>query len=238
MIRGFLIFVLLPFLANAQIVVTARGSYNNTANAATYTSSTFTPTANSLLVAMVAVTGSVTATPTMTGGSLTWTRQASSVSPSGNGNGYHIFWAKVGATPASTAPIYNGTGDSGTGCQIIVIEFVGYNRDNPIRQTKFSAVTTTTNPNITFDTNLRSENAYFIAWGGNVNTALSTQPSGWVEQTDAGYNTPTYKFSGATKIGGVSNSGPIAFSNAASTTWITMGVEINVAYKGLPSTFF
>lgn len=238
--RLFIILSLLPFVANAQLTITTRGNYNNTANASTYAVTAFTPTANSLLVAMVAVTGSVTvATGTsMTGGSLTWVRQASLVNPTANGNSYHIFYAKVGETPVSTAVTYNCGGDAGTGAQVVVIQFTGYNRDFPIRQTKLStAVTTSTNPTITFDTPLHTDNAYYIGWGGNANTVASTPPTGWTEYTDLGYNTPNYKFSTATRLGGVTTAGPFAFTNA-SIGWIVMGVEVDRYNPGLPMDFF
>lgn len=211
----------------------------STSNLSSYAMTAFTPSANSLLVVLVAAAGTVAATPTMTGGSLSWTREAISINIGSSGGEQVIFWAKVGGSPVSTAPTFDCTGDAATGCLMSVVEFTGYdaNAANPIQQTKMpTALTTSTNPNITFGSALNTLNGYVAGWVGGFNTApQSTAPSGWTEADDLAISSPNANVASAYRAGGESTAGPFAFTSA-STTWMTWGAEIKVD-PGTPSTF-
>lgn len=210
----------------------------STSNLSSYAMTAFTPSANCLLVVLVGAQGTVQATPTMTGGSLTWTREAIANNIGGSGASQVIFWAKVGGSPVSTAPTFDCTGDAGTGCFMTVIEFTGYdvNAANPIQQTKMpTAATTSTDANITFASALNTLNGYAIAWGGGLAAGSSAAPSGWTEADDMGFASPTSNMSTAYRAGGESTAGAFTFTNA-STTWLAWGVEVKVD-PGTPSTF-
>ena len=236
---------LFPLLLNAQIVTVTQpvAGVGVGGNAATYSMTAFTPSANSLLVLFVAVGASVLAAPTVTGGGLTWTLQASSLNPQSSTNGYYIFWAKVGSSPASTTIIFDCTADQGTGCALSVAQFTGYNRDkaNPIKQTIFnSTAVANTSPTITFSTALTKDNAYMAGWG-NIslnNTLTSTPITGWTEINDFIYNPPKASFSTAVRSAGETTTGAYTFTSSASVQWVAMGVEVYAANRGLPVSFF
>lgn len=199
----------------------------STSQAGSYSMSAFTPTAQSLLVVFVFTTGSVEANPTMTGGSLTWTREARQAI---GANLLTIFWARVGANPVSTTISFQCT-DNGTGCVMSVIQFLGYDQivSNPIRQSKQSTATTvSTNANITFNSALVTTNGYVAAFYGLLGAASSTPPTGWTEADDIAYTTPSTNQGVAYRAGGLSSAGSFAWVNA-STTWQVQGVEVSVA---------
>ena len=202
-----------------------------TTNLSSYAMTAFTPTANSLLVVFVSAVGTVAAAPTMTGGSLTWTRELHLTSISGSVTTQAIFWAKVGGSPVSTAPTFDCTGDAATGCSMTCIQFTGYdsNAANPIQQTKISAVLTNgTNGTITFDAALNTLNGYAIALVGAFTTAGNvTPPASWTEADDGGVGSPGQSLCTAYRAGGETTAGPFTFTHA-STTWLTFGCEVKV----------
>ncbi len=223
----------MPFFVNAQIAASRPvAGTASTANGTSYAMTAFTPSANSLLVVFVFASGTVASAPTMTGGSLTWTREAILSSA----NTLAIFWAKVGANPVSTTITFDCTGDAATGADMSVIQFTGYDAiaANPIGQTKITTVgTVSTNANITFPAALNTSNGYGISWVGTFSTAPnSTPPTGWTEADDIAYATPSSSMATAYRAGGESTAGPFTFTNA-STSWLAFGAEVKVA-SGTP----
>src|ERR1700687_1042447 len=105
----------------ALSISTPTAVVNTTLNQQTYSLAAFTPTANSLLVVGVAITGTFIDPPTVTGGGLTWTSQFISISyGSGGANSAWLFTAPVGASPSSTTfTVDLGAGNSGTGASIV-----------------------------------------------------------------------------------------------------------------------
>lgn len=232
----FSIICLLPLLAAAQVVVTSpvAGS-TSTSNVATYSMASFTPTANSLLVLMVYATATNPVSPavTNTGTALTWTLEKAQLVGT---NSYYIFWAKVGPTVSASVITFTCTGDNATGCQMSVHTFTNYNkfRANPIRQSLINTATTTSaSPAFTFASAPEPSNGYVIGWSGTRGANASTPPAGWTESVDLTYNTPTTNFATARRNGGLSSAGPYTFTASASTAWVTMGVEVYVARRGM-----
>lgn len=208
----------------------------STNNAATYSMTAFTPTANSLLVLFVAATGTVAAAPTVSnsGVALTWTREIRFES---GGHLYCIFWARVGANPGSITVTFSCAGDNGTGARLSIHEITGYdrNRANPIRQANIVLNNTaSTTPSITFDNALDNRNGYIVGWSGLVNTTASSPPSGFTESDDIAHGAPNAKLSTARRNGGLSTAGPISFTNTASVASVAMGAEIYLLNKGIP----
>lgn len=221
------VILFLPVFLNAAIGITAHIGVASTSNVASYAGTNFIPANNTLLVAFVYATGTVITTSTMTGGSLTWTREATSVI---GANMMVIFWARVG-TGASTTPTFDCTGDNATGAIVTVIEFTGYDATTatPIRQVKLNTATTTsTNANLTFTNTLQTLNGYAIGWYGGLAAASSTAPTSWTENDDIAYATPSANGSVAYRAGGETTAGAFTFTNA-STTWQAMGVEVWVS---------
>lgn len=229
-----IILFFLPQIIFAQIGITRPvAGLASTSQASTYSLGAFTPTAQSLLVVFVYVTGSVAAAPTMTntGTTLTWTREARSAI---GANMMVIFWARVPGTVSSSVITFDCTGDAGTGCRLTVLQFTGYDAltKNPIRQSKLSTATTTsTNPNITFNSALITTNGYGAAWAAGLGANVSTPPGSWTEADDLAYTTPSTNMAGAYRAGGHTTTGPHTFT-AASSTWQIMGVEVWAAGAG------
>lgn len=197
----------------------------STSNTNSYPMTAFTPTANSLLVVLVATTGTALTNPTMSGGGLTWVLEGQSVI---GGNGYYIFTAQVGGSPASTNPTFSCTGDNATGAILTCLQFTGHEASDPVVQVKMpTAATTSTNANITFAAALGLNNGYAIAWAGTLGANVSTPPSGWTEADDINYSTPSQNMASAYRAGGTNANGPYTFTNA-STSWVAMGIEIRV----------
>jgi hypothetical protein len=225
-------------VANSQIAATRPTvGVASTTNTNTYALAAFTPTANSLLVVMVYATGTVITTPTVTGGSLTWTREVIQVIGS---NEQAIFWARVGGSPVSTTITFDCTGDNATGAIVEVVQFTGYDAttNNPIKQAKTSTATTTsTNANVVFATALGTSNGYYITWSAGLAANSSAPPSGWTESNDLAYSTPASNAAGAYRAGG--ETGTTYTFTSASSTWTSMGVEVYVSGAGpISSKFF
>jgi hypothetical protein len=196
----------------------------STSNASSYALGAFTPTANSLLVVFVFATGTV-ATGTMSGGGLTWNKITSGTYDAGADTMY-AFYAKVGASPASTTITFDCTGDNATGTVLTCIQVTGYDSltANPIKQSKVASGSTT-NATASFSSALNTNNGYFIGWGGQLGANSSTPPTNWTETDDLAYTSPAANGTGAYKAGGLSTTGPWTFTNAT-TNWGWIGVEI------------
>lgn len=222
----------LPQILFAQITASDPvAGLASTSQAASYSMTAFTPTAQSLLVVMVFATGTVVADPTMTGGGLTWNLESAQTV---GANKLAIFWARVGASPVSTTISFSCSGDNATGCVMSVIQFLGYDQivKNPIRQFRQSTSTTTsTNANITFPSALVTTNGYAAAFYGGLGANSSTQPTGWTEADDIAYTTPNTNQGVAYRAGGLTTAGAFAWTNA-STTWQVQGVEVYVSGAG------
>lgn len=205
-------------------------------NGNNYSIASFTPTPRSLLVLIVAASGTVLPDPVVntSGLVLDWILEDVSIV---NGDGYYIFWAEVGTTSAPVTITFNCTGDNATGARLSVHEITGYdrNRENPFKQTFISSSATSSNsPTINFNEPLLPANGYILGWSGNANTVASNPPSNWIESDDVSHNAPNAKLSTARKEGGETTVGPFSFSNNNSISWIVFGIEIYVYYKGIP----
>jgi hypothetical protein len=189
----------------------------------------YTPLANSLQVAFVIASATVAGSPTMTGGSLTWTRRVVTQNNiAGIAGDWVIFSAPVGASPASTTPTFDCTGDAATGCIISVVQFTGYDDTlaNPLRQSYIDGgATTSTNAKVTFPLAVLAGNGYFGCWGGTLTAPNSVQPTDWTEADDIAYASPSVNMGSAYRAGGEISVGPFTFTSA-STSWYSMGVEV------------
>lgn len=222
----------LPLFVSAQISVSrpVAGSASTT-NASSYAwGASFTPTANSFLVVFVYSTGSVTASPTMTGGSLTWTLQSSAINAASSGNSIYCFTAPVGASPSSTTITFDCTGDASTGVLMSLAQFTGQSTSGTIAQVKINtSSTTSTNANFSFNSSVSTNNGYFIGWvDASPSANVSTAPSNWTEADDIAISSPNANIATAYRSGGETTSGAFTFTNG-SATWLSFGIEVNVA---------
>lgn len=197
--------------------------FQSTLNQASYAMGAFTPLPYSFLVVLVFADGTAAAAPTMTGGSLTWTRQQRIV--------YNttdlacIFTAPVGASPVSTNPTFDCTGDNATGIVMMAFQVVGYNQASPIAQSD-SEARTAANPVDTLPGNMNTNNGYIAGFGMPRSPPASTAPASWTEIADIGHANPTAGASGAYRVNGETGT-TITFTSASAAYGI-VAIEIAV----------
>lgn len=195
----------------------------DTSDVEIYTTASFTPTANSLLVVFALANGSIS-TGIITGGSLTWTllqRRA------GGGDAWWIWWAQVGSSPSSMTITVDITGDPSTGCFIKTFQVTGHDTTTPVAQYLSVAKTTSANPVLTLGGNMNTNNCYLSALYNGTNPFAATPPTGWTETDDTGFITPNHGITAAYRING--ETGTTVTFTAISSTWHGGFAEIAVA---------
>jgi len=113
------------------------GNYDNV-DRASYPTASITPAANSLLLVGYSLRATTTAgTPTVSGGSLTWTTEIFDLDGIVSGG---IFYAQCGASPGTFALTLNGTGGDGTwiGASWSVLQITGHKPSKPTAQSALS----------------------------------------------------------------------------------------------------
>jgi hypothetical protein len=191
-------------------------------NTSSYAIGAFTPAAYSFLVVLVFADGTVAAAPTMTGGNLTWTRQQRIV--------YNttdmacIFTAPVGASPVSTNPTFDCTGDNATGVVMMAFQVIGYDQVTPIVQSD-SEARTAANPTDTWNA-MDTNNGYIAGFGKPLNPPVSTPPADWVETADIGHTVPVAGAASAYRVNG--ETGTTIIFTSASGAYGILAIEIHV----------
>lgn len=202
----------------------------STSNATSYqVGAAFTPSANATLVVLVAATDT-TATGTVSGGGLTWTKK-DSLNYSTTDTLY-LFWANTGASPASCQPTFDCTGDAASGAVVAVLEYTGSDvvTADPIRQVAKNTASSTANPTCTFPANLDTNNGYAYIIGSARTTPAITPPASWTETVDGGYSTPAAGAEVAYRAGG--ETGTTLTTTATSHTWGMLAFEVYVSGAG------
>lgn len=201
----------------------------STTNSATYAFGAFTPTANSVLVIIAALSGTATTTATVTGTSFIWTQKCAVTF--NTTDRVYVLWAKVGSTTPSTTATVDVTGDNATGAVMAMYQFTGSDifTPDPIKQCATNA-TTAANPVATFGTALGTNNGYAAAFGMPRNPPTSTAPGSWTETHDTGYSTPTSGGSGGYRAGG--ETGTTVTFTSASAAYGIAAVEVYVDGAG------
>lgn len=164
----------------------------STSNTNIYTSASFTPAADDLLVAFINVSDTTDAGAISDSLGGTWTL----VTEATRGGLVHKFWAYVrdalsdGSAMTVTIDV---TGDNGTGAHIVVERIAGMSRTGSaaIRQSKVQNNGSGGNtPTVTFDAACLTGNVTLGAVANNSNPAGLTPPTNWNELADVGYATP------------------------------------------------
>lgn len=165
-------------------LVESAGHYNS---ATSFTSAgSFTPADNSLLIAIVNTindsTPDTVAAVSLSGGSLTWTKQTSISAFTSSSGGYFagliVYTAPVttGASMSLTASGYVTGGDSYYGFE--VIQATGYNTSTPLGATALSNNVNVTNPSLTLSGAPSSTSEVVSAFCVNPNNTPSTPTPG------------------------------------------------------------
>lgn len=199
--------------------------YADTTSLLSYPVTAYTPTANTLQVAFIAVTGAGGFVDPAFGEShLKWSKKASCAIGTGN---LWIYTANVDASPGSIAVAADFTGSANTpnGCLVSIIQIAGHDTANPVRQTASNPDQSAANPSLTFGSALLTANAYLIGYKVNQNAPGATAPSGWTKVADGGYLNPTAGMVSAYRATG--ETGTVYTFTEGAAAWSTIGIEIN-----------
>jgi hypothetical protein len=223
--------ILIPYSADAALVRSALKNefLTDTSGSFSVTTTSFTPPADSLLVAVVGVfaTGEIEPGLALSGGGLTWTRRAIG---GNSGAGYDAcgiqIWTAVATSTASkTLTISDGTSVSDAGATIQILAYTGYDHANPIGKTVgdddigtngAGSMMLSGSPLLT---SAVVASRFFVVNGSNPTTA--TPGSGWEEV----YETP----SGTAGYGDVETQERTA-STSASVFWTDIHDEATGIY--------
>lgn len=218
-----------PTSAQAGVVVSEPvAEMQSTSNVTSYALGAFTPAANSVLVVFVHA-GATVAAGSMSGGGLTWIKQTS-IAYNAGADTLYVFYAVVGASPVSTTPTFDCTGDPADGAVMGIWQITGANTSSPVRQAK-TAQTTGSNPTVTFTSAALTTSAVIAGFGVPANPPTSTPPTGWTETYDTGYPTPSKGGTGAYIQTGFTGTA-VTFGRSTSSAYGIAAIEIAVATSG------
>ena len=171
---------------------------STTANASLYSTNTFTPAASSLLVAFVAASGTVAATPFLEISTQNWKR-FTLVTSAQWGTGANSLYAFVANGAVSTASaikaFFDCSQDPATGVVIQVAEVTGMSRIglDAVRQLAVSQNNSaSTVPLCTWGVSSLTANAVIagVAYSSSLGGGVIPMTS-WTERSDVGYATPS-----------------------------------------------
>lgn len=177
--------------ASAQ-AVTHGVTLADTSNATSYTTGSFTPAANDLLVALVFTSASAvngTVTDSQSG---TWTL-IQIVAADSNGVHVRVFVRTALIASAGTTVTFDCTGDTASGAVVFVARISGMSRTgaSAVRQSAGHANGAAGGtPAPAFSISALTGNPTLGLVGNRSNPAGVTEPTSWTEQADTGYATP------------------------------------------------
>lgn len=204
----------------------------NSGNSSIYTTGSFSPVNNDLLVVLIVVSGSVpdgTATVTTTGQSITFTRGGEASFNSANYVGFYV--ANSFATTTSMTLTFTCTSDPGTGVALFVNGVSGMSRTgaSAIRQSDSNVGGVGTTPSSTLPAVALTGNPVLVVVGVNgVNPAALTAPTSWNEQADVGWTTPTFGAEYATRDSGFTGTS-ITYGATVAGVWGSWGFELDAS---------
>lgn len=201
-----------------------------TTNATSYALGAFTPTGNAILVLIQRGTGPSMVQGSVAGGSLNWIRVKGLVVGTSL---VEAFFAVTPASPASCTATYTlGGSVTGTGSVLQIFSFTGADLLTPIRQT-CTGNATSTNPTHVFPNAMGTNNGYCGVFGNGVNPPAATLPTSWTQNASTGYATPAAGAQGGYRAAGETTT--TVTWTLASSTWLSIGVEVNVDASGKAS---
>lgn len=188
-------------------------SFADTTALSTYTTGSYTPTANAPVFAWVVNTrASPVSTPSsLSGNGLTWNLIAGVENAATTLRG-GLYWA-IGASPSAGALSVNFSGNQ-TGCIIHVFELTGADTTGTIVQNNTNKAAASASVTVTLSAFANSSNATVACFGGLRQTAINHDSgAGMSEIYDNGYATPAtegesqWKNAQATSITGTWSAG-------------------------------
>jgi hypothetical protein len=236
---GPLLWLLLAASAHGAAVTHAITT-KSTSDGTSYTSGSFTPAANDLIVVTVYASGTAVANApgTMTDSQgLGFTRITSAT---GAPNSVYAFIANGLSTASSMTVTFNATGDDATGAIITVWRVAGMSRTG---QSASKQAKTSVNgnaggtPSVTFSTDCDANNPTIGFVGNASNPAGLTSPSAWTEPAgaDVGYDSPIRGAEGVFRDSGFTGT-TIKWVSASATAWHVVAVELDTSAAPTPTT--
>lgn len=217
------------------IVTTVRGVVNSADNTTAYPTSAFTPAAGEMLVAFFefsAPDGSTSVTDSQ-GGS--WTLILSTTRTGGTGPCY--CYVRNSAVSASSMTVtFNNAPVGAIGCNGMVLSMTGTDGvgSGAVVQSKSANNSSTTTPEVTFDSTTVTTNATLGAVFCNTNPAGATPPTGWTEGSDIGHGSPN---SGGESIYRDSGfAGTVVTWGATESDWAAIVIEVRAGSAAAAST--
>jgi hypothetical protein len=217
-----------PATASAA-TVTALITTTSTANAATYASGAFTPAKGDLLVAFVVVSGS-NDTGAMSDTQDLGFALATSTTMGAGANTLYVFVAQRFATSSSMTVTMQVPNGAGTGAAISVAEVSGMTRAGPgaLRQVAVAANQAAGTPAIAFPGAVLTGDPALGFVGNATNPATLTPPSGWTENADVGFATPTIGAEYASVNSGFTGT-TVTWGGASATAWGGIAIEMDTS---------
>jgi hypothetical protein len=187
-----------PRFTGGLLYSTLGSNSGSTSNVASYaTSSSFTPTANALvLCGVVNSKASTPDTPTVSGNGLTWVQIATvTFGTIASATIRATLFRALGAGPTNGATTADFAGVNQTGAHVFVGQFrfadtTGTNGSGAIVQSTTNRADSGANPVITLSALASARNGVFGWLGNAVNGFGGTNETNWSEDYDGGYNTP------------------------------------------------
>lgn len=219
------------------MTVTNRATNSDGTDATSYTTGSFTPTANSLIIVCFSDQNGVAGTTvdSVTGGSLTWTAISSKNYRSGaTTSNIFIYAALAPSSPSSMSVTFDYNGVTQTGQSWSVFDVTGTDVPNGVLQTFVQAVATAginqsgTSIAITLASAGNANNRAFCVASHEANEATTEQTS-WTEIGDTNHGTPNNGFATQWRSD--------IFDTAAGASWSTSSIKAGIAFevKAIPS---
>ena len=203
----------------------------STSNANNYTTGSFTPAANDLLVAFVAATDTTAAgTLENSGTNLGWTRVTTHTWDTGVDTAY-LFVANALAPATAITCTFRCTGDNATGSVVTVLRVSNMTRAGlsaifqSAGQSDQAAAGT---PAPAFATAAKTWSPIVGLVANSSNPAALTPPSTWSEESDTGYNSPTTGSEVVSKANGFTGT-TVTWGSTSATAFASIIAELDAS---------
>lgn len=222
--------------------ITGRSSSASTTNTTSYASTAFTPAVGDLLVFMLVASGTASAGSITSSAGYTFTKvQEATLSTT---NKLYVFVANSLVTAAVSQTLtFTCTDDAATGCFRVVASISGMSRAgaSAVRQSAArNSGTSGTTPAVALGAAALTGNPLIALLSNLSSPANIVHPSGWSEQNDSGYSTPTTGFQYANINSGFTGS-TVTWGSTSGTNYCALAVEFDtsavVAQTLTPSLF-
>lgn len=207
---------------------TSKSSFNSSTNAATYTTASFTPTVGELLIAVVSVSASVLAVPTLT------LSDGSTFALVGTGSRssrrcYVYIANALSVSASSVTATFDCTGDAATACIMWIGSQAGITRTGSAAKKQFAKNDNVTSgtPTVTFDSACDTSNPTVVALSSDDSSGNSTPPTSWTEVQDV--NTSALELQQEVAVRASGFTGTTVTWGSSELDFCTVGIELDLS---------